>query len=320
MKILIVSGFLGAGKTTFIKRLAKETGSEIAILENEYAASGVDKDVLRDSPETEGLNIWEMAEGCICCSTRKDFAESVLTIANSIDPEYLVIEPTGVGVLSNIIRNLQAIEYERITLLAPVTILDGLSWRRYLREYRDLYEDQLKGADQIIVSKMEQAPAEELDRLEEQLRQINPEATVIRQHYSTMPKNWWQRILETGYDKRILKKAEGEIQLPDSFSLEQVKLWAPEELILSLEKLIRGGYGDVIRAKGCIHAGDTALRFDVADGRYAITGAEADTPSKAVFIGKNIRRQEIRKEWYTASDRIRIERGEKQWKIKSRTL
>ena len=97
MKILIVSGFLGAGKTTFIKALAKHTGKEFAILENEYGAAGIDKDRLETELASGTVNIWEMTEGCICCSAKGDFALSVLSIANAVDPEYLVIEPTGVG-------------------------------------------------------------------------------------------------------------------------------------------------------------------------------------------------------------------------------
>ena len=89
MKILIVSGFLGAGKTTFIKALAKHTKKDFAILENEYGAAGIDADRLRAEEGQSPVNIWEMTEGCICCSAKGDFSLSVLSIANTIDPEYL---------------------------------------------------------------------------------------------------------------------------------------------------------------------------------------------------------------------------------------
>ena len=133
MKILIVSGFLGAGKTTFIKALAKHTKKDFAILENEYGAAGIDADRLRAEEGQSPVNIWEMTEGCICCSAKGDFSLSVLSIANTIDPEYLVIEPTGVGMLGNVMENLKQIEYEHISILAPVTIADIYSYRRYLK-------------------------------------------------------------------------------------------------------------------------------------------------------------------------------------------
>ena len=108
MKILVVSGFLGAGKTTFIRTLAERTKKDFAVMENEYGAVNVDGDLLE---QTNDLNIWELTEGCICCSMQNDFATSILTIANTVDPEYLIVEPTGVGMLSKIIENIQKIEY-----------------------------------------------------------------------------------------------------------------------------------------------------------------------------------------------------------------
>ena len=105
MKILLVSGFLGAGKTTFIKEMAKNINLEFVVLENEYADIGVDGDFL----DEKNLNIWEMSEGCICCSMKGDFKSSIKRIYSEINPEYLIIEPTGVGMLSSIIENFKQI-------------------------------------------------------------------------------------------------------------------------------------------------------------------------------------------------------------------
>ena len=200
MKILIVSGFLGAGKTTFIKALAKHTGKEFAILENEYGAAGIDKDRLETELASGTVNIWEMTEGCICCSAKGDFALSVLSIANAVDPEYLVIEPTGVGKLGNIVENLKQIEYDRITLLAPVTVVDIHSYRRYLQEYPELYQNQIAEAGTILVSKTEQASAEEKQQIFSALRSINPTAQIITDHYSHLPPDEWLHLLEKGRD------------------------------------------------------------------------------------------------------------------------
>ena len=92
-------------------------------MENEYGALNVDGDILGNYDDS--LNVWEMTEGCICCTRKADFASSVLTIANTLDPAYLIVEPTGVGALSKIINNIRKIQYERISLLPPITILDG---------------------------------------------------------------------------------------------------------------------------------------------------------------------------------------------------
>ncbi len=307
MKILIISGFLGAGKTTFIQALVRKTRREIVVLENEYGSFGVDGDILRSDPESDKINVWEMTEGCICCSTKRDFAESVLTIANTIDPEYLVIEPTGVGSLGNVIRNLRQIEYERITLLAPITVVDGNSYERYLREYGDLYRDQLEHARCIVVSKMEQADERQLRLLEKRLGEFNASAPILTTHYSKMEEVWWQRLLDTKYDGTSLSVPDNMTgQLPDSLSLREIALNAPEQAILFLEQLVREGFGSIIRAKGCIRAGNILLRFDVANGLYSVTGASADMEPRAVFIGRDIRRQELRRVLYGDADKVKI--------------
>ena len=111
MKILIISGFLGAGKTTFIKEMSRKIQRDFVVMENEYGETNMDSAFLKGQ---EILNIWELTEGCICCSTKSDFASSILTIATTLDPEYLIVEPTGVGVLSNVIRNIQPVSYTHL--------------------------------------------------------------------------------------------------------------------------------------------------------------------------------------------------------------
>lgn len=300
MKILIVSGFLGAGKTTFIRALAKHTGKEFAILENEYGAAGIDKDRLETELASGTVNIWEMTEGCICCSAKGDFALSVLSIANAVDPEYLVIEPTGVGKLGNIVENLKQIEYDRITLLAPVTVVDIHSYRRYLQEYPELYQDQIAEAGTILVSKTEQASAEEKQQIFSALRAINPTAEIVTDHYSLLPPDQWLHLLEKGRDGSLHHSPSSEAsadseQLPDSFTLKHVHMRSPESLFLFLEDLIRGHFGNIFRAKGQLPAGNTWLQFDVADSRYCVISCEPAADSEVVFIGTDIHRQPIRR-------------------------
>ncbi len=299
MKILVISGFLGAGKTTFIKALAKHTGKDFAILENEYGSVGVDGDTLKDSMDAGKVNIWEMAEGCICCSMKGDFTASVLTIANTVDSEYLVIEPTGVGMLSNIIQSLQEIEYERISLLAPVTIVDGHSYERYRREYPELYRDQIVSARTIVVSKMEQADAEEREALGKKLSEWNPDGLVVTEHYGFMDPDWWNGLLELSYDGQVLENTGADTEdMPDTFSLNSVSLESPERLILLMEQIVYGQFGDIFRAKGHLRAGGRMFRFDVADGQYSVVDIDTDQEGKAVFIGNGISRQKLRRVFF----------------------
>lgn len=305
MKVLVISGFLGAGKTTFIKELSKRTKKEIAILENEYGAVGIDGDLLKEA-SSDKVNIWEMTEGCICCSVKGDFAASILTIANAVNPEYLVIEPTGVGMLSNVINHIKKVEYERISILAPITIVDGFSIDRYKNEFPDIYENQVKHAKTIIISKMEQANENELNKVGNSLSILNPDADIITTHYTNMDDNWWNTLINTNFDGTITKEEIISDTVFDTFALSNVIMDRPEYLILFLENLIRMEYGNIIRAKGNFRAGKQNLKFDVADGKYSILLSDEEITSKVVFIGTDIKRHLIRKNFYQTSKHVKI--------------
>ncbi len=149
MKILIVSGFLGAGKTTFIKELIRRTGQDIVILKNEYGDTNIDKGELSSSGD---ISVLELMEGCVCCTVREGFANSVLTIASALSPAFLIVEPTGAALLSRIIDNLSRITYGDISLLPPVTLVSPRGIDQSMACFGDIYADQLKAAEQIIFS------------------------------------------------------------------------------------------------------------------------------------------------------------------------
>ena len=292
MKILIISGFLGAGKTTFIKELAKRTKKEIAIFENEYGTSGVDGDILKESTK---VNIWELTEGCICCSVKGDFAASVLTIANTVNPEYLVIEPTGVAMLSNLITNLKQIEYEHIKLMAPISIVDALSLERYKNEFPEIYKDQIEFADTVIFSKSENLSENEKEKLGLEVKSINNSCNIVSDHYSTQPDSWWDSLLLKYLDGTVDIPIKDETaEMPDSFSLNNISVRSVEKFIIFLENLIIGMYGNVFRAKGSFTVKGLNLRFDVADNRYMVELDTDEISDKVVFIGNDIKKQKIR--------------------------
>ena len=304
MKILIISGFLGAGKTTFIKELAKRTKKEIAIFENEYGTSGVDGDILKEATK---VNIWELTEGCICCSVKGDFAASVLTIANTVNPEYLVIEPTGVAMLSNLITNLKQIEYEHIKLMAPIVIVDALSLERYKNEFPEIYKDQIEFADTVIFSKSENLSENEKEKLGIEVKSINNSCNIVSDHYSTQPDSWWDSLLLKYLDGTVDIPIKDETaEMPDSFSLNNISVRSVEKFIIFLENLIRGVYGNVFRAKGSFTVKELNLRFDVADNRYLVELDTDEISDKVVFIGNDIKKQKIREVFFENSDFVKI--------------
>lgn len=299
MKILIVSGFLGAGKTTLIREMANKTKRDFVIMENEYGDVDIDSNMLKD----EGMNIWELTEGCVCCSMKQDFATSILTIANSLDPEFLIVEPTGVAKLGNIINNIRQIEYERIILLKPITVIDGNSFDSFISSYDNIYIDQLVNASKIIISKMESKDKEENEELIKKIENLLIKNNVslnsveiLKEHYSNKNKDWWENILKSFLDEKysVKVKSEENEEMPDSISMKGCKLENENQFLILLEDIIRGRFGDIARAKGFIKCGKSFLRFDVAGERYAITGAKETDELEIVFIGKNLNRKLLR--------------------------
>ncbi len=290
MKVLIVSGFLGAGKTTFIKELSERTNKKFVILENEYGSVGIDGDML----EASSTNIWEMTSGCICCSKKGDFAASVLTIANTLDPDYLIIEPTGVGMLSNVISAIQKVEYERIQLLAPITIVDGNSITRYKEDFPDIYKDQIKYTDTVVVSKTVSKSIEEKNKITELLRVENEENQIIFDPNVKAGNDWWQEILKKKYDGTYIEETQLEENYMDNISFSNHTMKSENELIILLEDIIRYRYGNIIRAKGSLKINQNYFQFDLVDRQYSILISDKISKSQVVFIGTDIDKEKLK--------------------------
>ena len=287
MKVLVISGFLGAGKTTFITEMARKSRRKFVVMENEMGAVGVDGGFLSSSLG-EGIEVWEMTQGCICCSMKSDFATSVLTIESALQPEYLLVEPTGVGMLSRIMDNLSKIAYERIEILSPITILDSLNYRQSRLEFPELFEDQLASAGTVVFSKAENLPPEEKAALKALVKSYAPSADIVSQPYAQQTAQWWDDLWRKVPDGSLLKEeTPANIDLDLSIAnMVSPRIASPAHLAAFLEEVLRGRFGNIVRAKGNVTVGNFMVRFDVAGGQYCLTGAEEGEEAKAVFIGK----------------------------------
>ncbi len=290
MKILIISGFLGAGKTTFIKELIRRTGKSFVILENEYGSTDVDEQVLTAEEDTD---VWDLTEGCICCTKSSDLNASVMTIESTIEPEYLVIEPSGVGALSNVIRNLQKIEYERIRLLKPITIIDAERFLHDQTVFGDVYQDQIRTASILVISKPDHPQTELYEVVKKNLQQLNLGAELIPVHYTQMPQEWWDSLLITAYDGSVFQEVKESYLNLETFTISSCWLESPAVLLWILQNVILGKYGEIVRAKGILPAGHDWIRFDIVDGTFSITGfdkANEEPKAECVWIGRAIDR------------------------------
>lgn len=294
MNILLVSGFLGTGKTTFIKELIKRTGTNPVILENEYGDNSIDAQELQNTSSGKNkLEILEFMEGCVCCTMKDSFVNSVLTVFSSLSPEYLIIEPTGVGRLSNIIKNLEPLLHDNITLLKPIVVVTPRSYRQNIAEWEGLYKDQIINADTVVFSKGENESPDVLSETESAIRAINPNADIIKDHYSGQDDEWWRSILALPAPDTNAIETDTDSRNISQLTLDNVRLSNLSELITLLEDCLHGELGHIVRAKGTLTVGNENIRFDLADRMYSITDSSLDK-SQCVFIGELLDTTKIR--------------------------
>ena len=176
-KIDIYSGFLGAGKTTLIKKMISEAyaGQKLVLIENEFGEIGIDGGFLQDA----GINITEMNSGCICCSLVGDFGKALTQVIAEYDPDRIVIEPSGVGKLSDVIAAVNKVTNEEVTLGYTVAVADAGKVKVYMRNFGEFYNNQIETASTIILSRTDSVPQAKLDASVALIREHNAEATVV---------------------------------------------------------------------------------------------------------------------------------------------
>lgn len=308
MKILVVSGFLGAGKTTFIQELVRRTARDFAIYENEYGQADIDARRLRQDSD---LKVWESTENCICCSGKQDFATSVLTISNTIDPEYLIVEPTGVAKLQSILDNVNQVAWERISLLAPVTVVDAVSWQNQRTDFPEIFDNQLSAASSVVISKLAPGSEDAAEPIKQLAAEMNPQAEVIAESsYADIPDEWWNGLLTRALGGSVLKDPASEKdEGPDleTMALTHAELPSPTHLIWLLDAASAGVFGKLARAKGTLPCGNQWVKFDLVERAWAITGDEPQEESRCVFIGRDLLRHGLREAfvpafWHEQSD------------------
>ena len=199
-KIDIISGFLGAGKTTFIKKMLEEAfkGQQVVLIENEFGEVGIDGGFLKDS----GIQITEMNSGCICCSLVGDFGKNLNEVITKYHPDRILIEPSGVGKLSDVMKSVIDIEKEQdVKLNALVTVVNSLKASKQMKAFGEFFNNQIEFATTVILSRTQNARPEQLEFCVKQIQELNPKAAVITTD--------WDKIS----GEQILKVIEGQDSL-----------------------------------------------------------------------------------------------------------
>ncbi len=177
IKVDIFSGFLGAGKTTLIKKLIKEAyaGEKLVLIENEFGQIGIDGGFLREA----GIEITEMNSGCICCSLVGDFGEALKKVAQTFSPDRIVIEPSGVGKLSDVINAVQNAEVDGLSLNAFTTVIDASKCKMYLKNFEEFYRNQIEFASSVILSRTAGISESKLEDVLALIKDINSTASIV---------------------------------------------------------------------------------------------------------------------------------------------
>ena len=199
-KVDIISGFLGAGKTTLIKKLIQEAykNEKIVLIENEFGEIGIDGSFLKEA----GITINEMNSGCICCSLVGDFEEALKQVIDQYHPDRIIIEPSGVGKLSDVIKAVQDVNSDEITLNSFITVVDAKKCRIYTKNFGEFFNNQIEHASTIILSRTQDLKEAKLKECVDIIRKTNDKAHIITTPWDELT---GETILNTIEDKNSLK-------------------------------------------------------------------------------------------------------------------
>ncbi len=319
-KVNVISGFLGAGKTTLIKKLLDEAlkGERIVLIENEFGEIGIDGGFLRDA----GVEISEMNSGCICCSLVGDFGEALKKVMDQFHPDRILIEPSGVGKLSDVIRAVQGVaeHVPEMVLGCAVAVADAAKCKVYLKNFGEFYANQIQHAGAIILSRTQKLDQTGLEAASALLREKNKTAPIVTTPWDQLSGEQLLSVMEQGDTlARDLLAEEacpvcgghhghehhhdhGECGCHDhhhhghdadevfaSWGVETTRTFTPEKLEEGLAALDSGRYGAVLRAKGIVPGGEGGwLHFDYVPQEHQVRTGPADYTGRLCVIGSKL--------------------------------
>ena len=326
-KIDIISGFLGAGKTTFIQKLLSDAlkGENVVLIENEFGEIGVDSGFLKNA----GIEIREMNQGCICCSLVGDFESSLKEVIEQYHPDRILIEPSGVGKLSDILSAVKTVsENLDVKLDGAVTVVDATKAKLYNKNFGEFFDDQIRFATSVVLSRMDIASGEKAQEAVNIVRGINPHANLITTALTELSGEKLLEIIgkEENLEEELLAEVKAKAahhhehhhdhehhhhhhhegcgcghdhdadEIFDSIGLEVFKKVDRNHLAEILEEMAEGcAYGGIVRAKGMLACTDgTWVNFDLVPEQVEIREAGPENIGKFVVIGTELKKDKIK--------------------------
>ena len=322
IKVDIFSGFLGAGKTTLIKKLVEEAykGEKIVLIENEFGEIGIDGGFLKDA----GIEINEMNSGCICCSLVGDFGKALQQVIEEFNPERILIEPSGVGKLSDIIDAVRNLELEEVELNGFTTVVDAKKAKIYMKNFGEFFNNQIENASSIILSHTQTLTEEKLAKVVELIREHNENAVLITTDWDALD---GKQILAAMERRDTIEETLAHMEhehhehhrhhdheegcccgghhdhhhhhadeVFESIGVETTKKFTPEAIQQALEALEdEHAYGFVLRAKGIVEGQDGKwIHFDYVPGEPDVRLGNAEVMGRLCIIGSKMNKDAVR--------------------------
>lgn len=297
----VISGFLGAGKTTFINRLCKSLknyGETAVIIENEYGEESVDSKLLADTNN----NIIDLSQGCICCNLKNGLEDALLQIAERIKPDRVIIEPSGIFILSSIFDILKSPEIiQQYEISSIITLIDAQLFLKCKGKYGIFIENQIKYSSQIILTKQENVQKKQIDEIIAEIKMIKPDANIYLDNIYELDD---EKIIEFTQSHYIFQPDEN-IRSKHT-AIKSVTLY-PQKLynIIELESILRdiknGSFGDIFRLKGFVKSSmNEAESFNLqyVSGNHTITSTTKQLKPMLNIIGDQINKTAFMKVFY----------------------
>lgn len=296
ININIISGFLGAGKTTFLKKVIPKMEGKVALIENEFGDIGIDGDLLNDK-----LPIREIYAGCICCSVVQDLKKAIEELVLQYRPDHIFIEPSGVGSLSDIIKACERIsENSNIDLKINhlITIVDVSAFEDYSESFGQFYLDQIQNAHIIFLSHFDEIEKEESEKVISKIRLNNQKAFIINEEWYCYSDEKIIEILNTIRSFEIdYKEKSASIPANKIFttvSTANPRIFSEKEINKMLASLNNKEYGVILRAKGILKLDNNKfVHFDFTPYHYGWEYLEECEETKVAVIGSNLKKQNI---------------------------
>lgn len=322
-KVDIISGFLGAGKTTFIKLLIENVfaGEKLVLIENEFGEIGIDGGFLKDA----GIEITEMNSGCICCTLVGDFSKALRKVIEEYHPDRVLIEPSGVGKLSDVSKAIEHVKKEAdIEIEGRITIVDGKKAKMYLKNFGEFFKDQVAYANTIVVSRTQMMEDHSIEECVKMLREENKEASIISTSWDKLSKEAIEHALSPDTQlEGIFEEEKCPVyshehhhegacgcghehhhhhhhhadEIFTSWGQETAHKYTEEELDFLLKALSETEeYGTILRAKGIVEMENGSWKqFDLVPQEYEVRESAADYTGRLCVIGTDLKEDELTK-------------------------